>query len=111
MYTIVLIFHSPSLIQVEIAGLQEAHETELRQLRTQLEEHVVSNQQLTAQLSENEERLREKEERLREGEERERELLAQLQRKEAELEAKKAEISRLQRSADISKLKGNVEVR
>ena len=109
-------------MQVEIARLQETYETDLHQLRTQLEEHVVSNQRLTTQLREKEERLREKDVKLRENDvslreieerhkQRGRELLALLQQKDTELKKRNAEISRLQRSADISTLRDYVAVR
>ena len=73
---------------------------------------MATNQRLTTQLRE---RLREKDVSSREMEERHRqregELLSQLQQKDIELERKNAEISRLQRSADISKLQDIVKVR
>ena len=83
--------------------MQETHEADLH-LHTELEEQMLTNQQLTAQLGEKDVRLREMEvsHRQREGE-----LLTQLQQKDVELEQKSADISRIQRqiqwSADISK--------
>ena len=91
-------------MQVDNARLQETHEINLRQLHTQLEEHVATIQQLTTRLREKEERLREKDVRLREMEQ----LLAQLQQKDTEHEVKKADISRLQKSAELL---GSLEVR
>ena len=78
--------------------LREAHEADLHQKDTQLEQQMMTIQQLNTQLGEKDERLRRREE----------EFQKQLQQKETQLRLKDVELQR--KTADISRLQRELQV-
>ena len=78
--------------------LREAYEADLHKKDTQLEQQMMTNQQLNVRLRQNAERLRRREEEFQE----------QLQQKETQLQLKDMELQR--KTADVSRLQSQLQV-